>query len=144
MGLAGNLLVGLQFLLVGLIVWPFGIWRLSGSFWLLIAAGVVLGAYTLAHNRIGNFNIRPQPKATAKLITSGPYALIRHPMYSALLLGAAAFVIAEGSYLKIGLWLALAMVLLIKSRLEERLMAQRFSEYADYRANTKRFVPFVL
>ena len=144
MGLAGNLLVGLQFLLVGLIVWPFGMWRLSGSFWLLIAAGVVLGGYTLAHNRIGNFNIRPQPKATAKLITSGPYALIRHPMYSALLLGAAAFVIAEGSYLKIGLWLALAVVLLIKSRLEERLMAQRFSEYADYRANTKRFVPFVL
>ena len=144
MGLAGNLLVGLQFLLVGLIVWPFGIWRLSGSFWLLIAAGVVLGAYTLAHNRIGNFNIRPQPKARAKLITGGPYALIRHPMYSALLLGAAAFVIVDGSYLKIGLWLALAVVLLMKARLEERLMTQRFSEYADYCANTKRFVPFVL
>ena len=117
---------------------------MSGSFWLLIAAGVVLGGYTLSHNRIGNFNIRPQPKSTAQLITSGPYALIRHPMYSALLLGAAAFIIVDGSYLKIGLWIALAVVLLIKSRLEERLMAQRFSEYADYRAHTKRFVPFLL
>ena len=138
-----TVLVGLQFILIGLMVWPFGPWRLSMTFWSAIVASAVLGVFTLAHNRLGNFNIRPEPKASAKLITSGSYRLIRHPMYSALMLAMAAFVVAEQSSLKLGLWFALALVLTAKANFEEQLMRERFQEYENYQERTKRFVPWL-
>ena len=138
-----TVLVGLQFILIGLMVCPFSPLRLGVIFWSAIVAGAALGVFTLAHNRLGNFNIRPEPKASAQLITTGPYRLIRHPMYSALMLAMAAFVIAEQSWLKLGLWCALALVLLAKASLEERLMRERFSEYENYQERTKRFVPWL-
>ena len=136
-------LISLQLALIGLIVWPFGAPRFGVVFWIGIIASIALGSYTLRHNRLGNFNIRPEPKATARLITSGPYRLIRHPMYSTLLLAAAAFVVAENSWLKLGLWIALGLILVTKSSYEEQLMSKKFSDYPAYRARTKRFVPYL-
>jgi protein-S-isoprenylcysteine O-methyltransferase Ste14 len=136
-------LIASQFVLIGLIVWPFGTQRFGAIFWTLIFAGIALGIHTLLHNRLGNFNIRPEPKATAQLVTSGPYRFIRHPMYSTLLLAMAAFVIAENIWLKLGLWIALAFVLSAKASFEEQLMSEKFSDYPAYRARTKRFVPYI-
>lgn len=136
-------LIALQFALIGLMIWPFSAQRFGIVFWLLIAASVLLGVYTLLHNRLGNFNIRPEPKATAQLITTGPYRFIRHPMYSALLLAALAFAVAENIWLKVGLWIALALVLSTKASFEEILMSKKFTDYAAYRARSKRFIPFV-
>ena len=136
-------LISLQLALIGLIVWPFGALRFGVVFWIAIIASSALGSYTLRHNRLGNFNIRPEPKANARLITGGPYRLIRHPMYSTLLLAAAAFVVAENSWLKLGLWIALALILATKASYEEQLMSKKFSEYSAYRARTKRFVPYL-
>lgn len=137
------LLVSLQFVLIGLMVWPFGTWRSGIILWLLFSAGGALGIFTLAHNRLGNFNIRPEPKATAQLITSGPYRFIRHPMYSALMLAMAAFVIAELTTFKICLWIFLVLVLTAKATFEERMMREKFPEYASYQRLTKRFVPWL-
>ena len=136
-------LIGLQFALIGLIVWPFSAQQFGLVFWICLAASIALGVYTLLHNRIGNFNIRPEPKASAALITTGPYRYIRHPMYSALLLAMAAFVVAENIWLKLGLWIALAIILSAKASFEERLISEKFSDYPAYRTATKRFVPFV-
>ena len=136
-------LIASQFVLIGLMIWPFSAQRFGSVFWLLIAASVVLGVFTLLHNRLGNFNIRPEPKATAQLITTGPYRFIRHPMYSALLLAALAFVVAGNIWLKIGLWITLALVLSTKASFEEQLMGEKFFEYAAYRARSKRFFPFL-
>lgn len=136
-------LIALQFALIALIIWPFRSQHYGSLFWLLIAASVSLGVYTLLHNRLGNFNIRPEPKATAQLVTSGPYRFIRHPMYSTLLLAALAFVVAENIWLKVGLWIALALVLSTKASFEEQLMRVKFSEYGAYLERSKRFIPFI-
>lgn len=136
-------LICLQFVLIALILWPFGTPRYGPIFWAGIIAGIALGIYTLLHNRLGNFNIRPEPKATAQLVVSGPYRVIRHPMYSALLLAALAFVVAENIWLKVGLWIALGLVLSTKASFEEQLMSEKFSGYTSYRERTKRFIPYV-
>ncbi len=139
----GLLLVAAQFALIGWLIWPFTPQTWSPPAMLLAGAALVLGVWTLAHNRPGNFNIRPEPKASARLVTSGPYRFMRHPMYSALLLFAAAEVIAYADALKLAAWLALALVLLCKSVLEERGLAVQFAHYPAYAARVRRLIPWV-
>ena len=92
--LTGTLLVVLQFgLLTGLAVLASPT-VLQGAIppgaWVMTGAALALAAWALIHNRPGNFNIRPAPKTCGTLVTTGPYRLIRHPMYTSVLLGAAA------------------------------------------------------
>ena len=123
-------------------------WPLTPQAWslpalALLACALVLGLWALIHNRPGNFNIRPEPKASGRLVTSGPYRYMRNPMYSALLLFAAAAVAAYGDPWKILCWLALALVLLAKVMLEERGLRARFPGYAEYDKRVRRFIPGV-
>ncbi len=139
----GLLLVAAQFALIGWLIWPFTPQTWSPSALLLAAAALGLGVWTLAYNRPGNFNIRPEPKVSAHLVTGGPYRWVRHPMYSAVLLFAAAEVVAYQDPWKLLAWLALAAVLLAKAVLEERGLAEQFAAYPDYASRVKRIIPGV-
>ena len=141
--LIGRLLVAAQFALLAWLIWPLTpqAWSLPALALLLCAAG--LGAWTIFHNRPGNFNIRPEPKASGRLVTSGPYRFVRNPMYSAVLLFAAAEVVAYADLWKIAAWFALALVLLAKAMLEERGLRAQFAGYAEYAKRVRRFIPGV-
>lgn len=143
--LVGALLVGLQFALLAWlavkVAMGFDPGRVPIDAAVAAAAAVALGSWALSANRPGNFNIRPLPREGGHLVQHGPYRWIRHPMYSALLLGgvAAARLSGDGST-----WLvlaALAVVLRIKSAVEERGMIARYPAYQDYQRRTRRFVP---
>jgi protein-S-isoprenylcysteine O-methyltransferase Ste14 len=143
----GTLLVILQFgLLTGLAALAFvrfspGTMPLGA--WLLAAACVMLATWTLIHNRPGNFNIHPAPKALGTLVTTGPYRWIRHPMYTAVLLGAAALAWAASAGIGWAAWFALALVLMLKSTLEERWMCEQHPGYGAYRQTSQRFLPWL-
>ncbi len=84
-------------------------------------------------------------KHAHELIRSGPYALVRHPIYTGILLALA------GTVLMIGKWRALIGLALFvasfvrKLTLEERFMAQEFGEdYARYRQQVAMLVPFLM
>ncbi len=141
--LIGRMLVAAQFALLAWLIWPLTPQRWSLPALALLACAGVLGLWTFGHNRPGNFNIRPEPKATGRLVTSGPYQYTRNPMYSALLLFAAAEVVAYGDPWKIACWLALALVLVAKVMLEERGLRANFAGYAEYAKRVRRFIPGV-
>ncbi|HYM46937.1 MAG TPA: isoprenylcysteine carboxylmethyltransferase family protein [Burkholderiaceae bacterium] len=109
----------------------------------LLAIGMALGLWTVSVNRWGNFNIRPEVKRGARLITNGPYRWIRHPMYSAVLLGTAAFVVADSNAARVALYVSLVIVLVIKAGREEEFLRAAFPEYDSYAAGTRRFIPMV-
>jgi protein-S-isoprenylcysteine O-methyltransferase Ste14 len=141
--LTSRLLVAVQFALIVWLIWPFTLQTWSPYALALVTGGIVLGVWTLFHNRPGNFNIRPEPKASGRLVTGGPYRHVRHPMYAALLLFAAAEVLAYADAWKIVCALALAMVLWAKANLEERGLRAQFAGYAEYAARVRRFIPGV-
>jgi len=109
----------------------------------LVALSLGLFLWTLVHNRLGNFNIHPKPKSLGVLITTGPYQQIRHPMYTSVLLGAASLVLMSDPLLGWTVWAALAIVLLVKSTLEERWMNEMHPGYSAYIRQSKRFIPWV-
>ena len=145
--LVGYLLVGLQFgLLIGLgvLALPRVVQGQAGlTCWLLLGLSGGLGGWTLLHNRLGNFNVHPQPKAGGVLVTSGPYRWVRHPMYSTVLLAAAALACVSAQELAWGMWLALFGVLLAKAMVEEQGLREHYPQYAAYCRQCKRFVPGV-
>jgi protein-S-isoprenylcysteine O-methyltransferase Ste14 len=140
---AGRLLVTLQFSLLAIMGWrawvsPFSADILALS---LLSGSVLLALWALAANRPGNFNIRPTPRSGGTLVTNGPYRWVRHPMYTSVLMAAAAAAVKSHQSVDAGLWLALLAVLLVKAGIEERALMIRFPEYQAYKARTKKFLP---
>jgi protein-S-isoprenylcysteine O-methyltransferase Ste14 len=84
-------------------------------------------------------------KAGHQLIESGPYALVRHPIYSGLLLAMLGTAIA-GNELRMYLAIAVAFASWwYKSRLEERLLMHSLGQsYAEYRRRTYAMIPGLL
>ncbi|MEK7360462.1 MAG: methyltransferase, partial [Pseudomonadota bacterium] len=121
-----------QFALIAWLIWPLTAQAWSLPALALLGCAVALGLWTLVHNRPGNFNIRPEPKVSGRLVTSGPYRYVRNPMYTAVLLFAAAEVVAYGDIWKIACWFALALVLVAKAILEERGLREQHAGYAEY------------
>ena len=139
-----RLLVFLQFLLIGLILIPKKSTPLCPFWWAFVLLSGVVALWTFRHNRLGNFNIVPDIREDAQLITTGPYRYIRHPMYSALFFGMLGVVCYLSHWLN---WLFLALmvaVLYLKASKEERLWCDHHEAYTCYREGTKYFIPFIL
>jgi protein-S-isoprenylcysteine O-methyltransferase Ste14 len=77
------------------------------------------------------------------LVTTGPYQFVRHPIYTAVCLFAFAGALAHVSVTAIGLALLVFVGALSRMLPEERLVRQRYPEYAEYAARTKRMLPLV-
>jgi protein-S-isoprenylcysteine O-methyltransferase Ste14 len=79
-----------------------------------------------------------------KVVTSGPYRSVRHPMYTGALLGMVATPLALGSYWAEAAFPPLLAVFVVRLLAEERFLANRLPGYAEYLARTpKRLVPGV-
>jgi protein-S-isoprenylcysteine O-methyltransferase Ste14 len=116
-------------------------------FWVgvaLTAAGI---AFSIAARAWlgGNWSGSVTLKQGHELIRSGPYALVRHPIYTGMLLA------LFGTALVVDRWRALiGFVILIaglvyKMRVEERFMAEQFGDaYARYRAEVPALIPFLV
>ena len=143
---AGRWLVTLQFGLLALLAWR--AWGVPGNVHTavapLLAASAGVALWALTANRPGNFNIRPTPRSGGTLVTTGPYRWVRHPMYTSVLLAAAAAAWQSRRPIDGLLCAALLAVLLAKAVIEERALTRRFADYRAYKARTTRFLPWLV
>src|ERR1035438_4518629 len=93
----------------------------------------------------GNWSSSVTVKQDHRLIRRGPYAIVRHPIYSGFLLGLLGTALALGELRGI---VALALASIgwhVKSRREEAFMTAEFgAEYTRYQREVKALIPFVL
>lgn len=106
--------------------------------------GFLFGLYTLKSNPLNNFNITPDIKKDAILITKGSYKLIRHPMYLSVLLIMLGVVWSHYTLINFILYFSLILVLYLKAKKEEKLWSKKLPQYEKYKENTKMIIPFIL
>ena len=132
----GTLLVTLQLAAMALILVPWDVMRWNGAATVFVAVGAALAFWAASANRLGNWSIHPQPKAGGYLATGGPYAYVRHPMYLAALLIAAGCSIGYATPWRWAVFVALAVVLDRKTRIEEAALAAMHPGYSEYARTT--------
>ena len=84
--------------------------------------------------------MRARKERTQKLISTGPYAVVRHPFYAAVLFFCISTALLLGSWLGLAGVLVLAAGLVVRTGLEDRELRQKLEGYADY----ARQVPYRL
>jgi protein-S-isoprenylcysteine O-methyltransferase Ste14 len=107
-----------------------------GGIGMLLALG---GLFALGTN----LSPLPHPKEGAPLVETGVYGVVRHPIYSGLILGAAGWALLHGSLLTLVLAGVLFVFFDIKSRREERWLARQFPAYERYRTRVRKLIPFI-
>ena len=126
-----------------------GVWPLPGPAfgWLAAGGAIMIFAIAFRHRAVRWLGVYFRTKVTSlddhKLVTDGPYARLRHPSYTGVLLCCSGYGIAFAS-------LASALVLTIlpglalayRIRVEERALAERFGpEWDAYRGRTSALIP---
>jgi protein-S-isoprenylcysteine O-methyltransferase Ste14 len=142
----GRLLVTIQFLLLG------GVAFLSSrniflDNQIISTAGTaieILGFVILILGFRGlgpSLTANPVPLKNAKLITSGIYQRVRHPIYAGLIVATLGMVIANGSIVKFYFWVLLVALLIFKIKFEEALLISTYPEYQKYQKQVPALIP---
>ncbi len=132
---------GLLFL--GLGFWPASVGGAVSQFRVAAAVVFVLGAAVIVSAAAGlKRALTPVPVPNgAGMSARGVYRLVRHPMYTGVLLVALAVALARGSVV---VWLfagALLVFFEAKTRIEERMLLVTYPQYRSYAQITGKFIP---
>jgi len=109
----------------------------------LCALGIGLAIW--ARVNLGrNWGMPMSRKEQPELVTSGPYAYVRHPIYTGMLMAMLGSAIGESAFRSIPL-VMFGIYFVYSARREEALMTEHFpQQYPAYRKRTKMLVPFAL
>lgn len=111
-----------------------------GSVLMVIGAGLLVAGLV----RLGRgLTPLPYPKDGIAIAQTGPYALVRHPMYSGGLVLGLGWALHVRGWLTLGYVVVLFVFLDVKSRREERWLTERFPTYAAYQRRVRKLVPFI-
>ena len=124
------------------------IWPVSVPL-LCIAVILMLCGFSFAiwaRRHIGRYwSARVTLKEGHQLVESGPYSLVRHPIYSGLLLSMAATVMTIGTLQSVCGYALLVGALIFKLAAEERLLAANLGQaYQDYQKRVRALIPGVI
>jgi len=90
-----------------------------------------------------NLTAFPKPLETARLVDTGAYALVRHPLYGALVFIGVGWALFSASPVTMALAGLLTIFADMKARREEVWLMARYDSYGSYRARTHRLIPWL-
>jgi protein-S-isoprenylcysteine O-methyltransferase Ste14 len=110
----------------------------------LLCLGIWLSWQVLKENSFAAPVVKLQKERGHKVVTTGPYAYVRHPMYASVILFAAGAPLLLGSWVGLLVSPLLLLVLALRAVLEERMLMAELEGYADYAQRVRyRFVPLL-
>jgi protein-S-isoprenylcysteine O-methyltransferase Ste14 len=123
-------------------LWPVGLW----PFWLgaaVMVAGLLFAVWAREH--LGrNWSRSVTIKQDHELITTGPYGMVRHPIYTGILGGFLGSAIALSEVRGFIAMVLIFIALWLKLRMEEQWMRSQFGEtYVTYTHQTAALVPYL-
>jgi protein-S-isoprenylcysteine O-methyltransferase Ste14 len=85
----------------------------------------------------------PHPRDGASLVDTGSYALVRHPIYGGIVIGALGWGLLTASIPAVAGAVVILAFFRLKSAREEAWLAARYPGYGAYRSRTRRILPFL-
>jgi protein-S-isoprenylcysteine O-methyltransferase Ste14 len=123
-------------------------WQLgAGMEWAMVAlmaSGFAFACW--ARLTLGSlWSVQVERKQDHQLVDRGPYAIVRHPIYTGLIAAGLATAFVKATPLAVGGFLLMTSGLTIKARLEERFLAAELGQesYENYRRRVPMLVPFM-
>lgn len=115
--------------------------QIIGVILTIIGAGILI----IAMKNLGDsLAAVVSPKKEAHLVTSGMYGIVRHPIYTGIILLAIGWSIFWGSILSLLFSIILMVFFDIKSRKEEQLLIEKYPDYTQYKMRVrKKMIPFI-
>ncbi len=123
-------------------LWPVGLW----AFWIgavITIGGLLFAVWARVH--LGrNWSSSVTIKQGHELITTGPYVLVRHPIYTGILTGFVGTAIALSEVRGAVAFVLIFIAFLTKLRIEEKWMSSHFGqEYVTYARQTAALIPYL-
>lgn len=140
------LFVGIQLVFIILYFWlPADLsgritWLRKGTGILLLSAGTLIGGIAVLQLNI-RLSVFPSPVRNARLITSGVFHYVRHPIYTGIFLAGMGYGLYTWSFTKLLIATMLLVFFSLKSDYEEHRLEQKFPEYTAYKNTTGKFFP---
>lgn len=110
---------------------------------LIIGLSIILASWSIYVMQMSKLRIFPEPSEDAFLITNGPYQIIRHPMYTSVLLCCFGFVLINFNLAGAIVYIILFIDLLFKLHWEEAMLKRKFKKYSKYCEGTNKLIPFI-
>jgi protein-S-isoprenylcysteine O-methyltransferase Ste14 len=108
----------------------------------LTLAGILFIAWTISVNRFAARTIRVEEGQ--QVISTGPYGVVRHPMYAGFSLFQLAMPVALASLVTLPLFLLLIAIFVVRLLDEEKVLSRDLPGYAEYCRRTRwRLIPYV-
>ncbi len=105
----------------------------------LLTIGILIALYSLSYLR-NHFSIVPEARG---LITTGPYGIVRHPVYLGEIISGLGLILPTFPSLHFAVFLIFLAAQLARMHYEERVLVRTYPEYASYARSTPRLVPFL-
>lgn len=119
-------------------------WKANGiALQVMEGFGIFLAVWAVYVMKKSKINIAPQPRKGAILVQSGPYKVIRHPMYTSIIIAVTPLIISHWDLDMFIFLMFLYVNLILKLRFEEKLLLNFFPSYKEYKKKTWKIIPFL-
>jgi protein-S-isoprenylcysteine O-methyltransferase Ste14 len=116
-------------------------WMVPGV--IMLISAMLFSTWALLENKFFELAVRIQKERGQKVIMTGPYAIVRHPGYIAFILLYFSFPLIVGSFCALFVSLLIALLLVVRTALEDATLQKELEGYIDYTTKTRyRLIPF--
>jgi protein-S-isoprenylcysteine O-methyltransferase Ste14 len=117
-------------------------WLVLGTVLLLVA--MFLADWALIENKFFEAGVRVQTDRGQKVVSTGPYAIVRHPGYIAFIMLYSSLPLIVGSFYAFFVSLATALLFIIRTALEDATLQKELAGYVAYAKKTRyRLIPLI-